>query len=100
MAALMSWAQFASAKQMCNVAQTLITKSASKIAPMCGNDVEAEAEDDIFFLRGPIEEEIHHPTAFLYKPNLKVLMIISFPRLNHLYAQVSIFEQIKPPCYS
>jgi hypothetical protein len=98
MAGLMSWAQIASAQQMCNYAETILKITATASASSA--DIETETEVDIFFLRGPVEEEIHHTEAFYYKPNLNVLKIISFPHLHHLSAQVSIFEQIKPPCYS
>lgn len=100
MVVLMGWVQIASAKQMCDYVQLQIKTEVMKATPSCNTDLEADSDSESFFLRGPIEEEIHHPKAFFYKPNLNVITIISFPRLNHLFAQVSIFEQIKPPCYS
>lgn len=98
MVGLMLWAQISSAGQICQLAQMQIDNHLSQSMPV---DSETESEDTTgFFLRGPIEEEIHHPPAFLYRPNLNVIMILSFPRHNDIFAQVQIFEQIKPPCYS
>ncbi len=104
MVGLMAWAQVSSAAQICQYIQIQFDQTVAKNMS-AQEKAAAESENDSedccgFFLRGPIEEEIHHPKAFLYKPNLKELMVISYPNINHLFAQVHIFEQIKPPCYS
>ena len=91
----MGWAQVASAKQMCDYSQAQLNISVDSTDTTDNDD-----DNESFFLRGPIEEEIHHPTAFFYGPCLSVIYVISFPHLKNLTSQVYIFDQIKPPSFS
>ena len=97
MAALMAWAQVASAGQISNIAQKQIDQA---VKTSTTDTTSEDGDSDIFFLRGPIEEEIHHTKVDTYKPSLKLINIISYPHHLHLCAQEFSFERIKPPSLS
>lgn len=99
MAALMSWAQIASAKQMCIVAEMQISLASKAIdqSQSTTSDADQDSENDFFFLRGPMEEEIHHDQGFFYVPSSRLIAVLTFPNHLHLCAQDFIFEQVKPP---
>ncbi len=102
MAALMNWAQIASAKQMCVVAEMQIniaSKSLSQTQSTTATDTDQDSENDFFFLRGLMEEEIHHDHGFFYVPTSRLVAVLSFPNHLHLCAQDFIFEQVKPPSF-